>query len=197
MKMILAAAILALSAPAFAQTKKMSPPPAVRPVATSSSMYSTIPENEITAGLGMIGGAINLSATYIKPNPDFGFGGYFFLQSSKEKGGAPIVSQIMAFGALIKLNVIDTHKVRFYVAPGVGFTMIKDGSMSVNAVTGETKKSDENIIGPTFKMGVQIKTAPNFMIGLERMQYSNWLNDSLSGYAGPSEYYQVACTFDF
>lgn len=196
MKLILAATVLALSTSAFAQTKKMSPPPP-RPavVASAPSYYGS--SHEVTVGLGMTGGGFNFGATYVRPNPDYGFGGYFFTQSSKDKNNTATVSQITAFGALIKLNVVDTNSIRFYVAPGLGFTMVKDGSLTTNAVTGEVKKSDENIIGPTFKMGVQLKTTNGFLIGLERMQYSNWFNDSLTGYAGPAEYYQVAGTFEF
>ena len=51
--------------------------------------------------------------------------------------------------------------------------------------------------GQRLKMGVQYKTQGNLIIGLERMQFANWLNDSLNAYAGPAEYYTVAASFGF
>ncbi len=187
---------LTLSTAALAQTvKKMSPPPVYRtttpttlPVYTAPSAY----QSEVTGLFGMVAGAINFGVTYIRPSNDFGFGGYLFYQTAKEKNKTPVVSQMTAFGALIKVNVYENRSLRAYLAPGFGMAMIKEGSVSATG-----SKSDENVISPTFKMGIQYKTAGNFIIGLERMQFSNWLNDSLNNYAGPAEYYTVAASFEF
>ncbi len=207
MKMILATLVLAASTTAFAQAKKMSPPPpkTAPPVKTAPAIVSSTPSystpshssSEITGNFGFVAGAITIGGTYVKQFSDFGFGGYAFIQSSKDKNSQTVVSGVTAFGALVKVNVYENNSFRAYLAPGFGFAMIKDASLTTNAVTGETKKSDENLISPTFKMGVQYKTQGNLVIGLERMQFANWLNDSLNNYAGPAEYYTVAASFGF
>lgn len=201
MKMILATLVFAASTTAFAQAKKMAPPPA-KPAATtvsSAPAYSAASHSagEITGNFGLVGGAINIGGTYVKQMSDFGFGGYFFFQSSKDKNSQPVVSGVTALGALVKVNVYENSSIRAYMAPGFGIAMIKDASSTTNQATLETKKSDENLISPTFKMGVQYKTQGNLIIGLERMQFANWLNDSLNSYAGPAEYYSVAASFGF
>lgn len=204
MKTILAAIlVMGVSTMANAQTKKMSPPKNVvtttpkstaspNLLTTSSDPVYNSPSNEITGNFGLVAGAITLGVTYVKPKGDFGFGGYLFMQSSKEKNNTPVVSSVTAFGALLKVNLVDSRSIRAFVAPGFGIAMIKEGSIS-----GTGSKSDENIISPTFKMGVQYKFNSTTAVGLERMQFANWLNDSLNNYAGPAEYYTVAASYEF
>ena len=165
--------------------------------ATAATSYPTYngqasSANEITGHLGMNGGAFNLGVTYVKPGTDFGLGGYFFYQTSKDKNSIPVVNQVTAIGGLVQVNLLDARVVRAYVSPGFGLAMVKDAS--INAAF---KKSDENIIGPSFKIGVQFKTTPNFMIGLERMQFSNWFNDNVNLFGPGGEYYTAAGTFEF
>jgi opacity protein-like surface antigen len=194
MKTTCAAVLLAFafSANVHAQPRKMSPPP-MAPKQTYNSSYSVSAENEVTGLFGMVAGSPNFGVTYIRSKTDFGFGGYFFMQSSKDKNNVPVVSQVMAFGGLMKVTLMENRMVKAYIAPGFGIAMVKDGSTS--AATG--KKSDETIISPIYKLGVQFKASPNFIVGLERFQLSNWLNDSLNSYAGPSEYYSITGTFEF
>lgn len=190
MKLILATLVLTASTTVFAQTKKMAPPP-VRPTTTTAApsySYSN-PQSEITANIGMASGAFNIGATYVKLLGDFGFGGYLFHQSAKEKNNVPVVVSATAFGALIKVNVYENNSVRAYMAPGFGIAMLKDASVDATG-----KKSDETIIGPSLKLGVQYKTAGNLVIGLERMEVSNWFNDSVSA---PGPVYSVAASFTF
>lgn len=203
MKMILATLVLAASTTVFAQAKKMVPPPA-KPTPTPTTVSSTPAysasshsASEVTANFGFVAGAITIGGTYVKQMSDFGFGGYLFVQSSKDKNNETVVSGVTALGALVKVNVYENNAVRAYLAPGFGIAMIKDGSTTQNAVTGDVKKSDENLISPTFKMGVQYKTQGNLIIGLERMQFANWLNDSLNNYKGSAEHYTVAASFGF
>lgn len=201
MKMILATLVFAASTTAFAQAKKMAPPPA-KPASTTVAPATSYPtysapasshsDSEITANFGLVAGAINIGGTYVKQMGDFGFGGYLFYQSSKDKNNIPVVSGVTALGALVKVNVYENNSIRAYMAPGLGIAMLKDASISATG-----SKSDENLISPTFKMGVQYKTAGNLIIGLERMQFTNWLNDSLNNFAGPAEYYTVAASFGF
>ncbi len=198
MKTTLMIALIALtySTEVFAQAKKMTTPPSnvvKQPVILNSYTPSYSSNNsEASGNFGLVGGAINIGASYLISKGDYGLGGYFFMQTSKEKNNLPIVSQVTALGAMIKLVLVDKNSIKAYVAPGVGFAMIKEGSISASG-----SKSDENIISPTFKMGVQFKTTPTFSIGLERMQFANWLNDGLNNYAGPAEYYSVIGSFVF
>lgn len=191
MKMILVTLVFAVSTTAFAQTKKMAPPPPPRPAVVSSvPTYSpSAPQSEVTVNLGMASGAVNLGANYIKLMGDFGFGGYFFYQASKEKNNVPVVVATTALGALIKVTAYENHSVRAYLAPGVGLAMLKDASIDANG-----KKSDETIIGPSLRVGVQYKTAGNLVIGLERMEVSNWFNDNVSA---PEAVYAIAASFGF
>ena len=187
MKLIIAIVMLSASF-AYSQPKKM-----VIPATASSYPAYNGPStsmNQITGSLGLTAGAINLGVTYIKPMADFGFGGYFFFQTSKDKNNVPVVNQVMALGGLINVNVVDNRSVRAYVAPGFGIAMLKD---SYNLTSG--KKSDETLIGPSFKIGAQLKTSGNFMIGLERQQFTNWLNDNVGG--STAEYYSAVGTFEF
>jgi hypothetical protein len=196
MKTLLAAIlVLSISTMATAQTKKMSPPkntlaPNVL-TSNSDSVYNK-PSNEIMGHLGMVAGAFNLGVTYVKPKGDYGFGGYLFMQSSKDKNNKTVVSSVTAFGALLKVNLVENHNIRAFVAPGFGMAMIKEGSISSTG-----SKSDENIISPIFKMGVQYKFSSTTAVGLERMQFANWLNDNLNNYAGPADYYTVVASFEF
>ena len=163
----------------FAQPKKT--------VSAETPVYSlSHNETEISGKFGMVSGAINLGVDYVKTKGDYGFGGYFFMQSSKEQSGTMLVNGVTAFGAMVKLVLVEKNTIQAYIAPGVGIAMIKDGS-----INGVGRKSDETVIGPTFKIGVQFIKTKGFSIGLERMQFANWLNDSLNSFAGPTEYYSV------
>ncbi|MBC7421358.1 MAG: hypothetical protein H7328_11575 [Bdellovibrio sp.] len=189
---ILVAATLtvALSTTAFAQTRK-SQKMTVQTTTATTYAPSYYANNEVTALLGMTAGALNLGADYARMNGNWGGGGYFFLQLSKDKNGVPAISQIMSFGGLLKVNLVDANNVRVFIAPGAGITMVKDGSNN------GTSKSDETVIGPIWKMGVTYKTDANFNIGLETLAFGNFFNDNLNNYAGPSQYYSVAMGFAF
>lgn len=197
MKLVLAIMCgMVLSTTAFAQTKKMSPPPQpMRTAAPTTLPVYTPPsynQNEITGTVGMVAGALNFGATYTKLTSDLGLGGYLFYQAGKDKNGGPVVNQMTAFGILSKITIFDSMRFRAYLAPGFGMAMVKDVSISATGT-----KSDENIIGPTFKIGAQFKTSGNLKVGVERMLFSNWTNDSLNLYNGPAEFTSASFSFDF
>jgi len=156
------------------------------------SSYAPSVSSEVTGLLGLTAGAFHLGVDYIRTGAGLDWGGYFFMQSSKDKNSVTTVSQAMALGAMVRVSLLDNSKWRVFVAPGFGVNMVKDGSISTAA-----KKSDESIIGPSFKLGVQLKMAPQFLLGLEKTQFYNMLNDNVNNYVGPSEYYSVAGTFQF
>lgn len=193
MKKIIASALLTmtLSAVALAQRPKMTTQTA--PAQSYSSSYSLRNSNELTALIGMAAGGINFGADYAHMlNNTWGAGGYFMMQTSKDKNAVPIVSQVMSFGGLLKINLVEANSMRVFIAPGFGISMVKDGSINASG-----SKSDETVLGPIFKMGVTYKVSSNFSIGLESTSLENFFNDNLNFYAGPPQYYAVALAFAF
>ncbi len=196
MKQVILATVVTMmvATTAFAQAPRRNDKMTTQSAPAESYSYtpSYYANNELTALLGFQAGAPNIGVDYARMNNGVGFGGYFFMQTSKEKGGATLVSQVMAFGGLFKLNLIDTVHAKAYVAPGFGLSIVKDGAISATG-----SKSDETVIGPMWKMGVSLKLANSFHLGLETTAFGNFFNDSLNNYAGPSQYYSVAGTFTF
>lgn len=154
------------------------------------SSINAFAQVEFSGKLGMTANAFNLGVDYVKSQGDYGMGGFLFMQSAREQNGTLLVNGLTSFGGIIKLVVIEKSTIKAYVAPGVGITMVKDGS-----INGLGRKSDETVIGSIFKIGVQFVQQKGFSIGMERMQLSNWLNDSINNFAGPAEYYSVVGTW--
>lgn len=158
----------------------------------SSNAFAQYNNTEISGKLGMSAGAVNLGADYINLQGDYGYGGYVFIQSSRDRSNFPVVNGVTALGGLLKLILVEKSSIKAYIAPGVGITMVKDGS-----INGLGRKSDETVIGTTLKIGVQIIRDRNFSIGIEQMHLSNWLNDSMNSFAGPGEYYSVVGSWTY
>ena len=194
MKQTILAVLISMTVSTFAWAQA----PAARrkmTVQTAPSTYGSYATNEVTALLGFTGGAPNFGADYARMSGAWGFGGFFFLQSSKDKAPAvtPSVSQVMSFGGLLKVNFVDIANVKAFIAPGIGFMMVKDGSYNAASNT----KADETVIGPVWKMGVLYKLNSALNIGLETTSFGNFFNDNLTNYAAPSRYYSIAATFSF
>ncbi len=188
-------ATMTLSTVAFAQRPKMTTQsaPAQSYTPSYAPSYSLRADNDLTALVGLTGGAINIGVDYARMmNSTYGAGGYFFFQTSKDKNNSPIVTQIMSFGGLMKINLLEANGVKVYVAPGAGITLVKDGS-----VNSAGAKSDETVIGPVWKMGVQFKLAQNFSLGLESTTFGNFFNDNISMSTSAFQYYSVAMGFAF
>ena len=158
----------------------------------STNAFAQYNDTEISGKLGMAAGALNFGADYVKTRSDYGYGGYVFVQSSRDRNSAQVVNGVTAFGGMFKLVLVDKSTIKAYIAPGVGIAMVKDGS-----INGLGRKSDETVIGITLKIGVQIIRDRNFSIGIEQMQLSNWLNDSLNNFAGPGEYYSIVGSWTY
>lgn len=156
---LIAASIFAVSA--FAQ-KKMG----TAPTMTMSSGYSNA---ELIGSLGFINSAANLGVQYNKlSNSDLGFGGYFFLQTSKENNNVKVVYQTMAFGGQMKASLVRSSGYEAYLTPGFGLSMIKDYPDGAN-------KTDLTAIGPSLRIGVLKAISPTMKLGLERLELWNWL----------------------
>lgn len=158
----------------------------------STTAFAQYNDTEISGKLGMAAGALNFGADYVKTKSDYGYGGYVFIQSSRDRSGSPVVNGVTAFGGMFKLVLVDKSSIKAYIAPGVGLAMIKDAS-----VNGLGRRADETVIGPTMRIGVQLIRDRNFSIGIEQLQLSNWLNDNINSFAGPGEYYSVVGSWTY
>jgi hypothetical protein len=163
MKLLLAM-VLVFPALAFAQK------PAPR---APTAAYSSSGGGEGTFGLGFTQGAVNFGAQYGKKSDGYDLGGYFFLQTDKEKSGTKIVNQVMSFGGQLKMHVAETSSVDVYVAPGFGIHMIKD----VADASASSGKTDVTAFGPTMKVGAMIAMSSTMKIGLERTEIWNWFDE--------------------
>ena len=160
-------------------------------VIAAQSVIQLVVDNQYTFGI-IIGIIIFASGIYIYFKRQGGVKNNHKPYDLKDKNNTTVVNQIMAFGGLLKVNIVNNNKIRAFMAPGFGMAMLKDAS--VNAAG---KKSDENLISPTFKMGVQYKFNSNILVGIERMLVTNWLNDSINTLGYPTEYTSVAATYEF
>jgi hypothetical protein len=162
-KITIALILLALPGMAFAQRRYGSP-------MTTGMSYQSSSGNEITGSLGFVQTAVNVGVQYTKKMSDYGMGGYFFLQSQKERSNTVIVNQVMSVGGQMKANLVDTSVLNAYMAPGFGIHMIKD-------VSDAGKKSDKTVFGPTFRTAVLFGITPTMKLGFEHFQYWNWFDD--------------------
>ena len=170
MNKILVLATLLTATVSFAQRQKTVTQTTTTTQTAPYSTYSNSGQNEITANLGFTSGALNLGATYAQMNGSTGFGGYFQIQTEKTSAS---VYQVIALGALYKINVIDTAKAVFYAAPGVGLAMVRVPSKTTNAT------DDKTVVGPSIKLGAQMKLTPTFSLGIERGLITNWFSEDV------------------
>lgn len=184
MKFILVCISLLTATVSFAQRQKTVPHTMTTTQTMPTTSYATSGQNELTANAGFVSGAINLGATYAQMHGSTGFGGYFQLQTEKDK----VVNQAIALGGLYKINVIDTAKAVFYAAPGFGLAMVK-----VASTTG-TGTDDKTVFGPSLKLGAQMKISPTFALGIERGVVTNWFEENA---ADGFELTTAAMTFVF
>lgn len=119
---------------------------------------------EVNVNAGFTGGAINLGGTYEKDSGNVGWGGYFDLQTEKEKAG---VNQVMSFGGMMKVHVVQQNNVDAYIAPGFGIAMIQ----------GLGNADDKTVVGPSMKIGAQYFVSPTVKVGVERLMLNNWFDD--------------------
>lgn len=164
MKKILVLATLLTAAVSFAQRTKTT---TYTTTTTTTPVTYSSGQNELTANVGFVAGAVNLGATYAQMQGSTGFGGYLQLQTEKDK----VVNQAIALGALYKINVIDTAKAVFYAAPGFGLAMVK-----IPSTTG-SGTDDKTVFGPSLKLGAQMKMTPTFSLGIERGVVTNWFEE--------------------
>lgn len=189
-KLLLIATALVLSTHTLAADKKKSSTnnaPAMDSASAPSysSNYSNYGSSSasMTATMGFAVGAVNLGVDYVKKMDPVDLGGYVFLQTEKKKNNTALVNQMTSFGAIAKFHLLDTSKLKAYIAPGFGLHMTKDSS-----------DSSKTVVGPIMKIGAQIALNSKTALGLENTQIVNWFEDSVTYSAN---YYSAALTFEF
>ena len=58
----------------------------------STNAFAQYNDTEISGKLGMAAGALNFGADYVKTRSDYGYGGYVFVQSSRDRNSAQVVN---------------------------------------------------------------------------------------------------------
>ena len=125
--------------------------------------------NELNGQIGFTSGALAIGADYAHPANDvMGFGGYFFLQTEKDKAS---VQQVLALGGMLKINVLKKSNVNVYVSPGFGLAIIND------VPTGGGDTDDKTVVGPSMKIGAQYYVSSKVKVGVERFMVTNWFDD--------------------
>lgn len=140
--------------------------------------------NSVRGILGFSSSSINIGADYEQRQTNFyGIGGYFFLGTGDDGAGATVqVPDVLAIGAFAPLHLTNYERFDVYIAPGFGFAKI------------EVKPNDKTTLGPSVKIGAEMKVAPTVKVGLQHFIITNWLSDKL-----PSQYSytNAAATFSF
>lgn len=153
---------------------------------TSLAFGQSPNNNELNANLGFTSGALAIGADYAHPANDvMGWGGYFFLQTEKDKAS---IQQVLALGGMLKIHVLKRSNVEVYVSPGFGLAIIND----VPNGTGST--DDKTVVGPSMKIGAQYYVSPKVKVGVERFMLTNWFDDEAPGSA---EYTTAVIGFEF
>lgn len=156
-------------------------------IATSPAVAAPAGGSEFTGTLGFNRSAVSLGAQYEKAATYSDLGGYFFLQTAKEKNNTPVVNQVMSFGGQMKVH-LPTNRVDAYLAPGLGVHMIKD------IPDGTGKKDDVTAVGPIMRIGVLFPINNSMKLGIERLDIVNWFDDKATN---EYSYYSAAMSFAF
>ncbi len=168
MKMILVLATILTATVSFAQKTK-AVTHTVTTQTTAATTYANSEQNELTVNAGFVSGAVNLGATFAQMQGSTGLGGYFQFQTEKTSAA---INQVIALGALYKINFVETSKAVFYAAPGAGLAMVKVPSKT------STGTDDKTVLGPSLKIGALVKLSPTFSMGIERGIVANWFEES-------------------
>ena len=101
--------------------------------------------------------------------------GAYFLHSSENKNAGK--HQVISFGGMLPVHMVDTYDLDLYLAPGFGIHMIKGLN---NGASGE----DQTTFGPMWKIGFLYKVSSNVRIGLEQSQIRSRLDVQSAAKAG-------------
>jgi len=125
--------------------------------------------------MGFESGGVNIGFDYESRavGSTAGYGGYFLFSSEKDGASA----QVMSFGAMSKIHLLDDSKFDISVAPGFGISMIEMGP------------NDETILGPVVKFGLLYKFSDQMAFGGEMFKAYNWLSDD---FGGTLDYFNLA-----
>lgn len=133
---------------------------------TGYAHMASAADNTIRPILGFKSSAVNFGVDYEKRmNHDMGWGGYFSYGSEHKDNNA--TNQVVAFGVMAPIHLLDNGSLDTYIAPGFGIAMVK----------GLAGADDETTLGPSMKLGAEWKFSPTLKGGVQYMQIYNWFTD--------------------
>ncbi len=125
-------------------------------------------EKSFTGLIGFSQSALGFGANFEnRHSQNFGVGAYFLHSSENKNAGK---HQVISFGGMLPVHMVDTYDLDLYLAPGFGIHMIKGLN---NGASGE----DQTTFGPMWKIGFLYKVSSNVRIGLEQSQIVNWFSE--------------------
>lgn len=131
-------------------------------VSFAARSYSAYSEKTASINLGMSSSALNIGGRMEFDNSQGAFGGYIFLQTEKKDADVP---QVLSLGAHSLLKLVDAVNVNAYLAPGFGLSMVKmEGT------------DDTTVVGPSIRIGAQLKLEVGGALGIERFEAWNWFD---------------------
>lgn len=133
-------------------------------VISHAATYGYGSADSATGLIGFSQAAVTFGANYEHRQDALGLGGYFLYSGEQKDGGK---NQVISFGGIAPMHLLDDSRLDVYLAPGFGISMIK----------GISPQSDQTIFGPVWKIGALFKMTPEVKIGLEQMTLVNWFSD--------------------
>ncbi len=133
----------------------------------SQAAYYSSSKSTVTGIIGFASGAVNFGANYEHHIDAMGVGGYFNYNSEEKTSGR---NQIVSFGALAPLHLLDDSKYDVTVAPGFGISMVK----------GLPGNDDQTVFGPLWKISTFFKMTSTIKIGLEHTELVNWFSNKVA-----------------
>lgn len=169
MKLLLPLLLTILPSLVFAQ--RNSPPKrTISSVDTSPSPSSSSRRLDIYTG--MVQNALNIGGSFGKDYDGYGYGGYFLIQSKRERNNnAIVVQEANSFGGQFRTSLVTAKLLEAYLSPGFGITTFRD------VVDTNGKKTDVITVGPSLAIGVQHSFTNKFKVGLDRFETWNWFDD--------------------
>lgn len=142
---------------------------------TSFAAQAQDPDSYMQAVLGFESGGVNIGFDYESRavGSNAGYGGYFLFSSEKDG----VSAQVMSFGAMSKIHLLDDRKFDISIAPGFGISLIELGP------------AEETILGPVLKFGLLYKFSEKVAFGGEMFKAYNWLSDE---FGGSLDYFNLA-----
>jgi hypothetical protein len=133
-------------------------------VTSQASLYGS--RDTLAGQIGFSQAAVGFGAEYEHRLDTMGVGGYFNY-SSEEK--TAVKNQLMSFGGIAPIHLLDDTKLDVSIAPGFGITMVK----------GINGAEDQTVFGPLWKLSTYFKMNSSVKVGIQHTQLVNWFSNKL------------------